>query len=147
MRAAAFFQSPLRAKTMQGLCLWARTCAALRLREQLAAPSNIHERDGKTVKDSVDPGIQKVRQRRRVSASPQRLMELICINSELLLLFLWPVVCVCARWVEVRLQSSFCHQRCLCSVRSAAAVQFNMTDRHWPLLQSLLSSWRHVFIL
>lgn len=59
MRAAVVFQSPLRAKTMWGLCFCARTRAALRLREQLAAPSNIHERDGKTMKDSVDPGIQK----------------------------------------------------------------------------------------
>lgn len=59
--AAVVFQSPLRAKTMWGLCLWAGTRAALRLREQLAAPSNIHERDEETVKDSMDLGIQKAR--------------------------------------------------------------------------------------
>lgn len=66
--AAVVFQSPLRAKTMWGLCLWARTRAALRLREQLAAPSNIHERDEETVKDSMDLGIQKARWIRTVWA-------------------------------------------------------------------------------
>lgn len=68
MCAAVVVRSPLRAKIMLGLCLRARTRAALTLREQLAAPSNIHERDGKTVKDSIDPGIQNERQRRRVCA-------------------------------------------------------------------------------
>lgn len=57
--------SPGRAKTMASLCFSARTRAALRLREQLAAPSNIHERDGKTMKDNVDPGIQRERWRGR----------------------------------------------------------------------------------
>lgn len=142
MRAAVVFQSPLRAKTMRGLCLWARTRAALRLREQLAAPSNIHERDGKTVKDSVGPGIQKER-RRRVSS--QRLMGLICINSELRL-FLRDNVCVC----EVgrgELQSSFCHQWCFCSVQSAAAAQFNITEGYWPALQYCTAAGSMLFIL
>lgn len=44
------------------LCLWGRTRAALRLGEQLAALSNINERDGKTVQSR---GFKNVRQRRR----------------------------------------------------------------------------------
>lgn len=48
------------------------------------------------------------------SVSLQRLMGLMCINSELLL-FLWIIVCVCeAGWGEQ--PSSFCHHWCFCSV-------------------------------
>lgn len=46
-------------------CASARTRAALGLAEQLAAPSNFHERDGETPKGSVDTGMQEAKRRRR----------------------------------------------------------------------------------
>lgn len=111
-----------------------RTRAALRLREQLAAPSNIHERDGKTVKDSVDPGMQK-REAETGSVSSQRLMGLICINSEPLL-FLRDIVCCVrggSRWAAIEFLSPV--TLLFCSGQSAAAARFNIAERQWPALQ------------
>lgn len=119
-RCALLFVSSLpRTKTMPGLCLWAGTRAALTLREQLAAPSNIHERDGKTVKDSIDPGIQNGRQ----SVCSQRLMGLICVKSGRLL-SVRDIVFVCeVVWGE--LQSCSCHQWRFCSDQSVATGQIS----------------------
>lgn len=128
MRAAVVFQSPLRAKTMRGLCIWAGTRAALRLREQLAAPSNIHERDGKTMKDSVDPGIQKI-EAETASVNSQRLMGLICIKSELLLFLRGR--CLCARggsrWAAIEFLSPV--MLLFCPVCSSCPIQYN-----WEIL-------------
>lgn len=115
-----FVSSLPRTKTMPGLCLWAGTRAARTLREQLAAPSNIHERDGKTVKDSVDPGIQNGRQ----SVCSQRLMGLIwtavvctghclCLRGGLrwaTIMFLSPVTLlfwpVCSNWPDFQFSTA-----------------------------------------
>ena len=48
----------------------------------------------KTMKDSVDPGIQKIKAETD-SVNSERLMGLICIKSELLLFFTGR--CLCAR--------------------------------------------------
>lgn len=131
-----FFQSPLRAKQ----------CRACVCEQEHVPPSDLESswqhhqtfmrETGRLWRTVQAQGYrEREREAGTESVSSQRLSGLVCINRELLL-FYGTLFCVCEGWSRWAAKSSFCHQWCFRSVRSAAAAAwFSVTEKYRPASQ------------
>lgn len=141
-----FFQSPLRAKQ----------CRACVCEQEHVPPSDLESswqhhqtfmrETGRLWRTVQAQGYrEREREAGTESVSSQRLSGLVCINRELLL-FYGTLFCVCEGWSRWAAKSSFCHQWCFRSVRSAAAAAwFSVTEKYRPASQCYTAARSFLF--